>query len=31
VPVPGIGPCDRSKFAGTLDQLRGWWSSPTAL
>ena len=30
VPVPGIGPCDRSKFAGTIDQLRAWWSSPTA-
>jgi lysozyme len=29
VPVPGIGLCDRSKFAGTLDQLRGWWSAPT--
>ena len=26
VPVPGIGPCDRSKFAGTADQLRAWWS-----
>ena len=26
VPVPGIGPCDRSKFAGTVDQLRAWWS-----
>jgi lysozyme len=25
VPVPGIGPCDRSKFAGTVDQLRRWW------
>jgi lysozyme len=25
VPVPGIGPCDRSKFAGTVDQLRTWW------
>jgi lysozyme len=30
VPVPGIGPCDRSKFAGTVDQLMAWWSSPTA-
>src|SRR5262245_58225530 len=30
VPVPGIGPCDRSKFAGTVDQLKTWWSSPTA-
>jgi lysozyme len=27
VPVPGVGPCDRSKFAGTIDQLRAWWSS----
>ena len=30
VPVPGIGPCDRSKFAGTVDQLKAWWSAPTA-
>ena len=30
VPVPGVGPCDRSKFAGTVDRLRAWWSSPTA-
>ena len=30
VPVPGVGPCDRSKFAGTIDQLTAWWSSPTA-
>jgi lysozyme len=29
VPVPGIGPCDRSRFAGTLDQLRAWWLAPT--
>ena len=29
VPVPGVGPCDRSKFAGTVDQLKVWWSSPT--
>jgi lysozyme len=28
VPVPGVGPCDRSKFAGTVDQLRAWWSDP---
>src|SRR5215472_12845265 len=27
VPVPGVGPCDRSKFAGTVDQLRAWWSA----
>jgi lysozyme len=26
--VPGIGPCDRSRFAGTVDELRAWW--PTA-
>jgi lysozyme len=25
VPVPGVGPCDRSKFAGTVEQLRQWW------
>ena len=30
VPVPGIGPCDRSKFAGTVDQLSAWWSAPTS-
>ena len=24
VPVPGIGPCDRSRFAGTVEQLRAW-------
>src|SRR6266404_3013407 len=23
--VPGIGPCDRSRFAGTVDQLKAWW------
>jgi lysozyme len=28
VPVPGIGRCDRSKFAGTVDQLRAWWKNP---
>ena len=28
VPVPGIGPCDRSRFAGTIGQLRAWWSDP---
>lgn len=28
-PVPGVGPCDRSKFAGTLDQLQSWWLNPT--
>jgi lysozyme len=30
VPVPGIGSCDRSRFAGTVDQLKAWWSSPGA-
>jgi lysozyme len=25
VPVRGIGPCDRSSFAGTIDQLKAWW------
>jgi lysozyme len=29
VPVPGIGPCDRSGFAGTIVQLGQWWTSPT--
>lgn len=24
-PVPGIGACDRSRFAGSLDELRRWW------
>jgi lysozyme len=28
VPVPGIGPCDRSRFAGTVAQLAAWWKSP---
>jgi lysozyme len=26
VPVPGIGPCDRSKFAGTVEYLKAWWT-----
>jgi lysozyme len=30
VPVPGVGPCDRSKFAGTVDQLRAWWPAAGA-
>jgi lysozyme len=30
VPVPGVGACDRSKFAGTIDQLRAWWSAPAS-
>lgn len=29
VPVAGIGPCDRSRFAGTIAQLGQWWSNPT--
>jgi lysozyme len=28
-PVPGIGPCDRSKFAGTPAELLAWWQQPT--
>jgi lysozyme len=28
VPVPGIGPCDRSRFAGTAVELKAWWSNP---
>ena len=24
-PVPGIGPCDRSRFAGTVAELTAWW------
>jgi lysozyme len=28
VPVPGVGRCDRSKFAGTVDQLKAWWGNP---
>jgi lysozyme len=27
-PVPAIGSCDRSKFAGTLMELVTWWKSP---
>ena len=23
--VAGIGPCDRSRFAGTVDELKAWW------
>ena len=26
-PVPGIGPCDRSHFAGTAEELRAWWAA----
>ena len=29
VPVPGIGRCDRNRFAGTVSQLGQWWPSPT--
>ena len=29
VPVPGIGPCDRSYFAGTPSELSAWWLNPT--
>lgn len=28
VPAPGIGRCDRSRFAGTVEQLKEWWSRP---
>jgi lysozyme len=28
VPVPGIGRCDRSRFAGTIAELAAWWDSP---
>jgi GH25 family lysozyme M1 (1,4-beta-N-acetylmuramidase) len=28
--VPGIGPCDRSRFAGTIDQLKAWWPAAKA-
>jgi lysozyme len=27
-PVPGIGRCDRSRFAGTVAELAAWWDSP---
>src|SRR5271157_5437097 len=27
-PVPGIGRCDRSKFAGTVEELKAWWQKP---
>jgi lysozyme len=29
VPVPGIGRCDRNRFAGMVSQLSEWWRSPT--
>jgi lysozyme len=28
VPVAGIGPCDRSRFAGTVPDLVVWWKNP---
>jgi len=28
VPVPGIGPCDRSRFAGSVTDLTDWWENP---
>ena len=28
VPVAGIGPCDRSQFAGTVADLVAWWKNP---
>jgi lysozyme len=28
VPVAGIGPCDRSRFAGSLAELASWWANP---
>jgi lysozyme len=28
VPVPGIGRCDRSRFAGTIAELIAWWKKP---
>jgi lysozyme len=28
-PAPGVGPCDRSRFAGSTAQLSTWWINPT--
>ena len=28
--VPGIGACDRSRFAGTVDELKAWWPAAKA-
>jgi lysozyme len=28
--VPGIGRCDRNRFAGTVAQLAAWWKSPAS-
>jgi lysozyme len=28
-PVPGVGRCDRSRFAGTVTELAAWWSNPS--
>jgi lysozyme len=27
VPVPGIGRCDRNRFAGTIAELAAWWNT----
>jgi lysozyme len=27
VPVPGVGRCDRSRFAGSVAELAAWWNS----
>jgi lysozyme len=29
VPVPGIGRCDRNRFADAVSQLGQWWRNPT--
>ncbi len=29
VPVPGVGRCDRDRFAGAISELAQWWSNPT--
>jgi lysozyme len=31
VPVPGIGRCDRSRFAGTVVELAAWWKTTEAV
>jgi lysozyme len=28
MPVPGVGRCDRSRFAGTPEELAAWWNGP---
>jgi lysozyme len=30
-PVPGIGVCDRSVFAGTIAELKAWWANPVKI